>query len=67
MMFCKYCNEIMLSEHETKSNRSYFEFYVCPKCKAVYECTAKTEISGREKYEVHENARWWNPETNEWE
>ncbi len=67
MKYCKYCNSLMVGEYETKSNNSYFEFHVCHKCHAVYECTTVKKGRGREKYEVHENERWFNPKTGEWE
>lgn len=67
MRLCKFCFSLMSGERETKSNNSFFEFNVCTKCKAIYECTTKMVGKGRNKYEVHENEKWWNPNTNEWE
>ncbi len=67
MRLCKFCYKLMLSEHETKSKNSYFEFNVCPNCHAVYECTTRIVRKGREKYEVHENEKWWNPKIDDWE
>lgn len=67
MKRCKYCNEIMMSEYETKGDTSYFEFHTCTRCHAVYECITKIKGKGRGKHEVHENERWWDPNTNSWE
>ena len=67
MKICKFCNEIMMSEYETRGNNSYFEFHNCQHCHAIYECTTKKIKKGREVYEIHENEKWWNPETKSWE
>lgn len=63
MRICKFCNNSMLSEYETKPNNRYFEFSVCPNCKAVYECN----VAKKGKEQVIESARWYNPQSKEFE
>ena len=66
-MLCRYCRKIMQSEYVSQPNGGYFEFHNCTNCKAVYECTSRTIKRGREKYELREKERWWNPTTESWE
>ena len=63
MKLCKYCNTIMMSEHESgRNSKSYTAFHNCPNCKAA--CDEKViEYKGRK--EVKE--RWFNPTTKEYE
>lgn len=64
MKLCKYCNTIMVSEHESvRNSKSYTAFHNCPNCKAVCEEKVTVPRSGRKEVRT----RWFNPETKEFE
>lgn len=63
MKLCKYCNSLMMSEHETTgmNGKSYNAFHQCPNCNAV--CDEKVIAYRGGRTEVTE--RWFNPQTQE--
>ena len=63
MQICKYCNNTMQGEFETLKNKSYRFFYICPKCKSIYEGETKENKISREIIK----SRWFNPSTKEFE
>lgn len=60
MKICKYCNSLMIGENETQRDGSYYFFYVCQKCKSIYE-------GKRDKKNTLLESRWYNSEKNEFE
>ena len=62
--FCKFCGTQMVGEHETlTSSHHYRVFFICPKCKAVYE----GEYEEHEKNLLVSKSCWFNPNTNTYE
>ena len=63
MEICKYCNSIMQGEFETLNRNTYRFFYVCSKCKSVYEGQMQEDKKGKKVLK----SRWFNPEKGEFE
>lgn len=64
MEICKFCHTPMQQENQTLSSGSHYLFFcTCPKCKAVYEGEKKEKGSNVTIL----NARWFNPNTKEFE
>lgn len=60
MEICRYCNSSMTGEFETLKNKSYNFFYVCKKCKSIYEGT-------KDKNNIVLKSRWFNTESKQFE
>lgn len=63
MKLCKYCNNIMIGEYESgRNDKSYTDFFHCPKCNAT--CDEKvSEYRGR----IERKEKWFNPKTKKFE
>lgn len=65
MKFCKFCNTIMVSEHQTNIHDShrYKSFHTCPKCGAM--CDEDTTKKGNNV--ITHSEKWYGGKTEKGE